>query len=462
MNKTKADYIWAVLMSVVKIVLQIVAIIVLGRILSPSDFGLIGMISIFISLSNMLVDSGMGASILRKHNVEEIEYSTLFLYNLFISLFIYIVLFISSPYIAAFYDQNQLILIIRILSLNIIINAISRCQYTMMLKNFKYKELSLITIVSNLLAIIIAIIVALSGGGVWSLVALQIFEMFFTTLLSVWTNRYIPSLKFSKKYFKEQFFFGINLFSATTLNTIGENIQSNIIAKFMPLSVTGCFVQAQRMQHVPSLIIRSVLDKVMFPKLAILDDKNDFQDSFYKTIQIVSLLSIMLSFYVNLISPDIIPLLLGDKWIMAGHILSLLIFVIIPDGLKSSCRNVLKALGNSSQILVNECCFFVLVLFAIFFSYSSGIIFMIYAIIIAYIITSVIILFITNKYLPNIIFKVLKIYVNSLLINMMFYMIVYCIQHYVLVDTSVYLKLIIITLFYVFLFLLNKKFILNK
>lgn len=431
MNKSIADYIWAFFMSVMKILLQAAAIIILGRILQPEDFGLIGMISIFIALSTMLVDSGMGASLFRKKNVKEIEYSTLFVYNMAISIFLYVLLYLIAPLIASFYNQPTLVSIIRVLSLNIIINAFSRCQYTKLLKAFKYKELSLITIFANFIAITTAIILALKGFGVWSLVFMQIIEMSITTLLYIILNRYIPSLGFSIKAFKEQFSFGVNLFGATALRTISDNIQSNIIAKIMPLNITGCFVQAQRIQHVPSLIFMSVLDKVMFPKLAIITDKDILVKKFHQTLLFVSLLAIALAFCLSQIGVEFITFILTPKWELAGKILSLLILVIIPDSLKICCRNVLKSLGYSKIILKNELFLSVTIIISIIIFSHWGIIAMISGLILSYTLGSLYIVFNTSRKLHYSMYKILLPYINHLCIYIFLYVICHFMIKYI-------------------------------
>lgn len=434
-------------MSTIKIILQAGAIIILGRMLSPNDFGLIGMISIFIALSTMIVDSGMGASILRKKEVAEIEYSTLFIYNMAVSIIIYILLYYMASYIATFYKQEQLNIIIKIISINIIINALYRCQYTKLLKDFKYKELSIITIISNLIATIVAICLAQNKYGVWSLVFMQITEMAMMAILCASINRYIPSLQFSTKVFKEQFAFGIHLFGASTLKTISDNIQANIIAKIMPLSVTGYFVQAQRIQHVPSLIITSVLDKVMFPKLAIIQNPKVFKNNFITTTTVIAIFCIAVTFYISLIASDITSLLLGEKWLMAGNILSLLIFILIPDSLKIICRNALKSLGNSKLILKNELLFSITIIGAIITSYRFNIYGMVISIIISYTITAIIILISATQYIQITKSSILKIYIKYISIFSFIYLVIIQINKQINTTNNI-MNIVIITILY--------------
>ncbi len=452
MNKTVNDYIWAFLMSAIKIILQAIAIIVLGRILLPEDFGLIGMISIFIAFSTMLVDSGMGASLFRKEKVEEIEYSTLFIYNLAISIFIYVILYITAPYISLFYKQETLISIIRVISLIIIINAISRCQYTKLLKDFKYKTLSLITISSNAIAITIAIILALKGFGVWSLVYMQISEMSITTLLYIISNKYFPSFRFSSKAFKEQFNFGISLFGATALKTISDNIQSNIIAKIMPLNITGCYVQAQRIQHVPNLILMSVLDKVMFPQLSIIKNTSILQNKFFQTNKWVSFLSISLSLYLCITAQDIIPFILTKKWELAGEILSILILIMIPDSIKICCRNMLKSLGHSKLILKNELILSVLIIISTCIFAQFGINIMVIGILGAYIIGSFYIAYDTAHKLNCKIIQIFYPYIKYICIYIPLAFL-YKIITYFIPQSNHTILLLILTILYFALFL---------
>ena len=349
--------------------------------------------------------------------------------------------------IAAFYNQPSLVLIIRILSLNIIINAISRCQYTKLLKAFKYKELSIITILANAIAICTAVILALNDFGVWSLVYMQLSEMFIATLLYIILNRYIPSFRFSLTAFKEQFSFGINLFGATALKTISDNIQSNIVAKVMPLSVTGCFVQAQRIQHVPSLIFMSVLDKVMFPKLSLVKNRDDLAKKFFQTLSWVGLLAISISLYISQVATELISFILTSKWEFAGKILSLLILVVIPDSLRICCRNILKSLGYSRVILNSELFLSVLIIVSICFFASCGIYAMVSMIIFSYLIGTLYIVYVTSKRLNCLFYNILQSYAKYVFILLFPYIICAFVKD-ALFEYNFFFAVVIISAFY--------------
>ena len=192
----------------------------LARLLSPAEYGLIGMITIFISISNTIVDSGFSNAIIRKKDIVNEDYSTSFVFNIVLSIFMYLLLYVCSPMIANFFRQDQLVLITRVLGIVIIINSFAIVQKTKLEKDVDFKRQAKISILSSSFSGIIGIVSALMGAGVWALVAQQISRQL-TNAVGLWiTAKWSPSFKFSKQSFKYQFNFGWKLLTSELLSTI--------------------------------------------------------------------------------------------------------------------------------------------------------------------------------------------------------------------------------------------------
>ena len=282
---------------------QLIATISLGRILTPSDYGILGMMSIFIAIANMIVDSGMGGALVRKKDISYKDYSTLFIYNFGVSLFIYLVLFFVAPYIAAFYERIELIDAIRVLGLTIVIYAFCITQNVRVIREMRFKTLALINCSSGVISLVVAILVAIKGFGYWALIIQQIVTAFCNTLFLSIYNRFLPSLVFSKESFREQFKFGFNLLFSNLLKAISGSINSNVVAKIAPLNQVGYFFQANRLVGYYDNIYGGIIDKSVFPVFAKIEDKQKLLDNYIFQLIRSAILSNLLNF------PDCQPLL---------------------------------------------------------------------------------------------------------------------------------------------------------
>ena len=270
-DNLKKGFIWSSITQFTSMGIQLLSTIILARLLTPYDYGLLGMVDIFIVIGNMIVDSGMGGALLRKKNICEEDYSTLFFYNMGVSILLYILFYISSFWVADFYGEHLLVQIIQTLSLVIFIHALSITPYIKILRDLNYKALTVITFISNFISLGLAIFMANRGFGVWSLIIQQLSNSIIYCGLSFYIARYKPCFIFSVKSFKEQFLFGINLLMASFLRLLGENLQTNVIAKYVSIQSTGYYVQANKLSHPCSNIVTSLLNRVLFPVFSKLD-----------------------------------------------------------------------------------------------------------------------------------------------------------------------------------------------
>lgn len=268
MPNLKTAIFWNSLQSFGQLAINLLSLFILARILTPSDYGVYGILMIFISLSELITDCGIGGYLIKKKEVTEIYYDTLFIYNMGISVLLYIIMYIAAPLLAEFYKDDNLVVAIRILGVVVIIQAFSITQRTRLLKDLKFKTISLITLISATAGFIVALVLAYRGYSFWSLIWQNIILCTTSSMLYVLMNRSVPHCRFNMQVFKEQFGFGINLFASSVLQTLTNNISNNVIAKVFNIRTTGLYMQASRMQSYPVSILTLIIDRTFFPILS--------------------------------------------------------------------------------------------------------------------------------------------------------------------------------------------------
>jgi len=206
--------------------------IVLARILSPAEFGILGMITVFIAVSNSIVDSGFSNALIRKNDAKDIDYNTVFYFNLLLGCFLYLILFFSAPIISVFFNEPILISVTRVMGTVLIINAFSIIQRTLLVKKVDFKTQTKISFIASITSGIVGIGMALEGMGVWSLVGQQVSRQLLNTIFLWVYSTWRPVLEFSKQSFKELFGFGSKLLVSGLIDTIYKNIYYLIIGKF--------------------------------------------------------------------------------------------------------------------------------------------------------------------------------------------------------------------------------------
>ena len=329
--------------------------IFLARLLMPEDFGLIGMITIFIAVSQSLIDSGFTSALIREKNVTNTDYSTVFYFNLVVSVVIYFILFFSSPLISNFYNEPRLVSIIRILSVVIIINAFGLIQRTILIRELDFKTQTKITFVSSVLSGIVAIILAFLGLGVWALVIRQILMQLTQSLMLMIHNKWIPSLEFNVISFKHFFGFGWKLLVSGLIDTLYTNIYYPIIGKFFSATDLGFFTNAKKMNDIPSMATSQAVQKVSYPVLSqIQDNEKSLKNSFRKAIKNTTFINFPLMMGLAAIADPLIKLLIGEKWAPSIPYFQILCFTGILYPLHALNLNILQVKGRSDLFLKIE------------------------------------------------------------------------------------------------------------
>lgn len=326
--------------------------IILARLLSPREFGLIGMLTIFIALSSTLINSGLKDALIRNPDCTEEDYSTAFFFNIAMSVGLYLILFFNAGLIAGFYDEPKLISLVRVLSLTLIINAFTLIQKAKLTKELDFKLLTKVEVIASVSAGIIAIAMAYYGLGVWSLVANTLLISSFTVIMYWFWSKWIPNFTFSKQSFKEMFTFGSRLAALGIIDTIYLNMYYLIIGKYYSASQLGLYTKAEGFKNFPSKGITGIVQKVTYPVLSnIQADLKRLKKAYRKLTKIIALISITLLFGLSAIAENFTVLLLGEEWLLTGEFLKILCFSAMFYPLDALNSNMLKVAGKSNIIL---------------------------------------------------------------------------------------------------------------
>lgn len=325
--------------------------IILARLLTPADFGIIGMLAIFVAVSATFVDGGFGSALIQKKNPTQADYSTILYLNTAISIVLYAILYISAPYIAIFYNMGILCSVLRVMGLTLIINALSYVQAVKLRKDMKFKKLSYIYLTASLISFISSIFFAYNGYGVWALVWMNIINCAIATLLLWIVGNWRPSLNFSKESSKTLFGFGSFLLLSNLINTFCNNIQGLIIGKLFSASDMGYYSQAKKLNDLPATSISSIIDSVSYPVMAAKQDNMiEFVSVVSKFIRIIATITFPIMTLLIILGQPLITFLYSDKWIDAVPYFQILCVGGLAICLQNINYNAVAALGKSKDL----------------------------------------------------------------------------------------------------------------
>lgn len=326
--------------------------IILARLLTPSEFGLIGTITIFLVLSEVFINSGFNQALIRKQDCTQKDYSTAFFFNLSVAILLFFLLLITAQPISSFFKEPQLKLLIQVLGIGLIISSLTLVQQSILVKRIDFKLQTKINLVASILSGILGIYLAFAGFGVWSLVARSLSNRGMISLfLWIW-NRWRPDWIFNKESFHNLFGFGSKLLLSGLIGTLLNNLNYLIIAKYFSAQELGYFTRAEMFKKLPSENVSSIITTVAYPVLAKVQNdkillKRYFRKMFINTFFIIIILMVGLA----AISESLILTLIGDKWLPSVVLLQLLCFTGIMYPLNSMHINVLNVVGRSDLYL---------------------------------------------------------------------------------------------------------------
>lgn len=350
-QKTVSGMIWVGIQRFGTVIISFLSNIVLARLLTPADFGYIGMLMVFIAVSTSFVDGGFGSALIQKTNPTQQDYSTVFYWNIFLGVILYVILFNVAPWIADFYHMEILTKILRLEGVILIINAFTIVQFNKLRKTMQFKKITIINVTAALVSVIAAIGYAYRGGGVWALVWQQIILGVVNVLMLFIMVPWKPSLSFSLNSFKSLFKFGSFILLSSLINTIANNISGLIVGRFFSAARMGYLSQAQKLENVASTSIAATVEQVSYPLLV------EVKEDYKRMAQVLRLFNLMLLSFVMpimliilLAAQPIVLFLFGEKWLPSAEILQILSIAGIFICLQGSSYNVIAAIGKSDVL----------------------------------------------------------------------------------------------------------------
>jgi O-antigen/teichoic acid export membrane protein len=329
--------------------------LILARLLSPAEFGIIGIIGIFIAVSNTIVDSGFSNALIRKPDAQNIDYNTVFYFNLLIGVLFYGLIFLFAPVISSFFNEPLLTPLSRVLGIVLIINAFGIIQKTLLTKNIDFKKQTNISLIASVTSGIVGIVMAFSGYGVWSLAGQQLSRQGLNTVFLWIYNKWRPVLEFSIQSFKELFGFGSKLLLSGLLETIYQNIHTLVIGKYFSAAQLGQYSRANQFKSVFSSNLTAVFQRVYYPILSQIQNEQDRLLLIYRRIiKTNMLISFTMLLGLAAISKPLIVILIGEKWLMAAKFLPILCFAGMLYPLHATNLNILQVKGYSNLFLKLE------------------------------------------------------------------------------------------------------------
>ena len=354
-QKTVSGLIWSFVDTMAGQGITFVVGIILARLLSPREFGLIGMITVFIAVSESFINSGFSSALIRKKDCTDTDFSTVFFFNLTVGILFFLLLFFSAPAISSFFNEPELTAILQVLGIVLIIDSLTLIQRTILTKRIDFKLQAKISMIASIGSGVVSITMAFYGLGVWALVAQRIVKQGLNSLFLWLWNRWKPLLVFSVKSFKELFGFGSKLLLSGLIDTIYRNVYYLIIGKYFSAQELGFYTKADEFKRLPSQNLNAIIGRVSYPVLSTLqDDIPRLRNNYQKLIRSVMFITFVLMLGMAAVAEPMIHTLIGAKWEPAIIYLQMLCFVGMMYPLHALNLNMLQVQGRSDLFLKLE------------------------------------------------------------------------------------------------------------
>jgi Membrane protein involved in the export of O-antigen and teichoic acid len=354
-QKTFKGVIWSAVERFSTQGVQFVFSILLARLLTPNDYGMIAMLTIFLAICQTFIDSGFANAVIRKIDRNEKDMATMFFFNIGMSLVCYAIIYFAAPFIASFYKMDELTLILRVLALRLIIQSFATIQATNLTIRIDFKKQAKISLSAAILSGIVGIGFAYKGYGVWALVIQSLFSSTFSSILYWVVVRWHPQCFFNKESFKSLFSYGSKLLISGLLDTIYNNLYPLVIGKFYTPAQLGAFAKADHFSQFPSQNVMRILHRVSFPVLSTLqNDPQRMRSCFLKFINYSALIIFPLMLGLLALSKPMTLLFLTERWSEMIPLLQILCVAMMWYPVHAINLNVLQVLGRSDLFLKLE------------------------------------------------------------------------------------------------------------
>jgi teichuronic acid exporter len=398
-SKTISGFKWSLIDTVIRYFLTFFIGIILARILSPSDYGLVGMSAIFIAISRVFIDAGFSDALIRKTKCTVDDYSSILIFNLVLAFFFYLLLFLTSNLISDFFKEPQLVNIIRVTGLGLIIGASSSIHSIYLKKILDFKLLAQIGFIGTIVSGLVSVLMAYWGYAFWSIIFSGLIQGIVTSIL-LWLKRTNLELTFKFKFeiIKEHFSFGSKIMFGSLIHVIYNNMYFALVGKIFNTAVLGYYTRADNFQKLFSDNIDTVVRQVTYPILSqIQDDENKLKSTYKTMLRTTSFISFILLIGLAVVAKSFIVTLIGEKWLPSVPYLQLLCLVGIFLPLISINANILNVKGRSDLSLKIVTLKVLLSIPSLVLGYYFGIYSMIIGILISLLITYFMVIFFSNQ-----------------------------------------------------------------
>ena len=354
-KKTLSGLLWSFIQQFSVQIIGFSVTVILARILLPEEFGLIAMLTVFISLGNTLLDSGLASSLIRSSDLSQKDYSTVFFFNLGGSIVIYWLVYFIAPIVSSFYNQESLTSILRVYAIGFIINAFYSVQNARLTKQMNFKMQMTIQIPAVLIGGLLGVLLATEGYGVWSLVWMHLFQSFLSTIMHWFYSGWIPSFLFDIASFKRHFNFGYKMTLTGMMDILYKNLYVLIIGKYYSVMLLGFYARAESVSQLPISNISSVINRVTYPIFSSINNDDVKLKRVYKTLmQQLLFWNAPILIFLAVVGEPLFTYLFTEKWIAAVPYFQILCLSGIMYPLHSYNLNILKVKGRSDLILKLE------------------------------------------------------------------------------------------------------------
>lgn len=353
---TSKGILWSAVDRFGVVLLQFVINLVLARLLTPDDFGLVGMILIFVVVSQTLIDSGFGSALIQKLNPTQTDYSTVFWWNLIFSILLYAIIYLFAPDVSNFFHNQELAPLLRVIALVIIINSFSLVQKARLKKSLSFEKIAITDIISYSVSAVIAFYLAKQGIGAWSLVFMQISNALLSAILFWLVAKWTPSWSFSLASLKNLFSYGGFLLIANMMQDVCTHIQGVVIGRNFSAANTGLYTQAKKMDEVASMTIPTIFCNVLFPVYSEhQNDKKRLCELLGKNTRMVAFIVFPLMMLLIIIAEPLFNMLYGEKWLDAVPYFQILCIGGFFSALYNLGYYVVAAIGKSKALFYWGC-----------------------------------------------------------------------------------------------------------
>lgn len=351
-NKTVKGIVWSSVERFSVQGIQFLVMIVMARLLTPKDYGLVGMVAIFIAVAQSLVDSGFSQALIRKQNRTETDNSTVFYFNIVVGILLYLVLFVIAPWVADFYDSPELTALMRVICLSVVFNSFVVVQRALLTVNIDFKTQAKASLTAAVVSGVIGIGMAYSGFSYWSIVAQQLVNLGLNTLLLWIFTRWRPRWIYSWGSFRELFTFGSKLMVSGLLDVVYRNMYLLVIGKVFTASSLGYYTRANQFAEFPSSNLTGIMQRVTYPVLCqIQDDDERLAQIYRRFLRLSAFLIFPLLVGLSAVAEPFVLLLLKEQWLFAATLLQIICFAMMWYPIHAINLNLLQVKGRSDLFL---------------------------------------------------------------------------------------------------------------